>query len=157
MAGNSKQTCGRARIGLAVTGALVASALALAVGDASAQYLGASYLQMPGVTKAGNEGNYSNWVRFEGFYWKNQVLGRAGLRRIKEIRFPAPTGPKQGPGELVAAIDKRSKLLRSVMASCAAKTVFPELTFSINAEQNAPLGCPAGAGRRACPNTTSTS
>lgn len=145
MARSWRRRGAKVRLGFVGLSAL-AGGLLLAAGSASAQYLGASYLQVPGVTKTAKPGDYSGWVRFEGFYWKNQPRSLGGLRRGGIIRFPAPSGPKQGAGELIGSIDKRSKMLRQVMDACARQAVFTELTFSVNAEENGPLGLP-GWGR----------
>lgn len=147
MAMGSSRGGTRTRAALCGPAGLAAFALVVVTGsDASAQYVGASYLQLPGATKGGEADDYSKWLRFEAFYWKNRPRGLEGLNRRSELRFPAPTGPRQGAGELVASIDKRSKMLRQVMDLCARNAILPELTFSINAEENAPLGLP-GWGR----------
>ena len=102
------------RLGAAVAALAVAS-------PASADYIGPSYLKVPGVEGGSFKGKYDHWIRAEANYWGERP-GRREIRGIsgKEsgLKFTGPRTPANGASMLALAVDKKSPGLVRLMELC---------------------------------------
>ena len=113
----------------------------LAIGSASGNYVGESYMQIPALDIGGKGDNYAKWLRLEAFYWdtkgpQTQDPRLAFRRDFRALYYSGPTGPRSGVGQLVGSIDRRSPLLKKVLASCANKKIIPNLVFATNSARS---------------------
>lgn len=109
-----------------------AAALSLLSAGASANYVGESFLDIPGIASGTTGPNHRKWLRIEAHYWGNaEPAAKTVRQRVKRIEyFSGPRAPRDGANTLVIAIDKRSPQLRKVMEACASRRTLPELKFA---------------------------
>ena len=100
---------------------------------ASADYIGPSYLKVPGVQGDSFKGKYNHWVRAEANYWSERP-GRREIRGIsgKEsgLKFTGPRAPANGASMLALAVGKNSPGLTRLMELCRSGEKLPELVYA---------------------------
>lgn len=120
--------------GIAIS--LTVALLSLAA-PASANYMGPSYLKVPGVSGGAARAPYKSWIRAEGSYWSTRPA-RQMIRGIsgKEsgLKFTAPSSPTKGPAVLALAVDKVSPGLEGLMNLCRSGAPVPEMIYAESAE-----------------------
>lgn len=113
------------------------TAMALPLTPAHANYIGPSYLSVPGLVGPATQQQHRGWVRAEAHYWTERP-GRNPIRGIsgKEsgLKFTGPRAPAKGPSMLSLAIAKDSPALGGLMALCQAGKTLPEIVFSEDSE-----------------------
>lgn len=112
---------------------LVATALGLSASAAQADYIGPSYLSVPGVKGGAVKKSYRNWVRAEAHYWtvrpwRNPIRGISG--KESGLIFTPTIAPAKGPSVLNIAIDKKSPALVGMMQLCKSGVAVPKLRFA---------------------------
>lgn len=120
---------------IAAIGLAMAGAATLAAPMAHAE-VGRGYLEVPGAEGGGRAGPYRDWLRISGRYWGVAATAPANGTGAATARgvFSTPVAPREGPGELVIAIDKRSPGLAAFIAKCAQRAQLPELKFAESAD-----------------------
>jgi hypothetical protein len=117
----------------------LAAGLVLAFGSAPAwaDYIGPSYLAVPGVRGNATHGAFRGWVRAEAHYWTKRPA-RKTIRGIsgKEsgLIFTFSNAPRQGPSVLSLSYDKRNPAHAGIMALCNARKAIPSLEFAESAD-----------------------
>jgi type VI protein secretion system component Hcp len=118
-------------------GALLGLTSALAATPARADYIGPSYLEVPGVRGDASATPFRGWLRAEAHYWGERPARKA-IRGIsgKEsgLIFTFSNAPREGASVLSLAIDKRSPALPGLMALCRAGQAVPQVQFAEVAE-----------------------
>lgn len=118
-----------------LVGVVALATVATFASDEASATIGPSAMKVPGITGDWKNGDYRNWLKIEGHYWDEGADG--GLERIRFSRtsFAGPWAPKNGPGALVIALDKRNPAMTQLMAKCAGKVPLGDLTFAESADQ----------------------
>jgi hypothetical protein len=114
----------------------VAAALIAGTAGTALAYVGEGYLQIPGVSGGWQGANYQNWVRIEGRFWGRDtyaIPNGTGPRRARAF-YSGPSGPRQGAGDLVVAVDKRSPALPALMDQCARQVKLPQVILAESAD-----------------------
>lgn len=112
-------------------------AIAIAAGGgaspALADYIGPSYLEVPGVRGNASAAPFRGWFRAEAHYWTKRPA-RTMIRGIsgKEsgLIFTYSNAPREGASVLSLSLDKRSPALTGLMALCRAGTKVQQLQFA---------------------------
>lgn len=104
---------------------------------AMADYLGPSYLKVPGVNGGAVHGKYRKWLRAEGNYWGERppprdIRGVSG--KDSGLKFTGSRAPAQGASVLALAIDKHDPGLGRVMQLCRSGAALPELVYAESAD-----------------------
>ena len=108
----------------------------LAGAGALSAYVGASYMQIPGISGGWQGEQFTDWIKIDAYYWKGQTAIGIGFgRRNNASFFSGPAAPREGEGEIVIGLDKRHPVLPKLMKNCFNKTVFPELTYAESSER----------------------
>ncbi|CAN7267401.1 hypothetical protein LJR225_001302 [Phenylobacterium sp. LjRoot225] len=109
----------------------------LSATDATAYYIGPSYLKVPGVAGGARHSKYSGWVRAEANYWTEKPV----LREIRGITgdtasllFTGPRVPEKGPNVLSISVDKKSPALKAMMEKCRDGAPIPNIRVAESAE-----------------------
>lgn len=115
---------------LAVAGLAFAS-------PAWADYMGPSYLKVPGVDGGAAPAKFQGWLRAEGNYWtarppRREIRGISG--KESGLKFTGPRTPAKGPSALMLAVDKRNPGLARMMEICRSGAKLPELTYAESSE-----------------------
>lgn len=125
-------TARKNRIARTMTCAL-AFAAAGAAGPAMADYIGPSYLEVPGVRGNASAAPFRGWFRAEAHYWTKRPA-RKVIRGIsgKEsgLIFTTSNAPREGASVLSLSLDKRNPALAGLMALCRAGAPVPQLQFA---------------------------
>lgn len=120
----------------AVRAFLAAGVLSMAGAGALSAYVGASYIQIPGISGGWQGEQYTDWIKIDAHYWQGETDMRRGFgRRNDSSFFSVPAAPHEGRGELVIALDKRNPILPTLMATCVDKTVIPEVTYAESSDR----------------------
>jgi hypothetical protein len=124
-----------------LTSIALAAVLLLGTAGVASAYVGASFVQIPGVDGGWKGEHYKSWFKVDGNYWPAPlgVLG-GGNRAIRGMQrgsiYSGPGGPRQGAGTLVLAIDKDNPVLSQFMERCANKTSMAELRYAESSERS---------------------
>ncbi|MCW1401036.1 hypothetical protein OKA06_01355 [Novosphingobium sp. MW5] len=115
----------------------VVAALALTASTSAwADYIGPSYVEIPGVN-GGGKGTFKGWVRSEANYWRKQPA-RKEIRGIsgKEsgLKFTGSFAPTSGASVLSLAVAKDSPALARLMQMCRSGAVMPQVTYAESAD-----------------------
>jgi hypothetical protein len=131
-------------------------------GGAPQGYLGAAFVQLPGVKGSWKGEDHRGWIMIDGHYWdsnqraaggrtgqqaqspgsgqqaaaQSQQRGR-GLLAVR-ARADIPRVPRSGQGKVIWSIDKRNASLAGLMNICRSGTTVPELAFSVSADRSRP-------------------
>ena len=130
--GNRRHMHAATRTGLAMAGIFL-----LGTGEASA-HIAAAFLNAPGVSGGWKGSDHKGWLAVRTHYWKSEDVGRTaedGRNSFKKFAlYSGPAAPAKGPDDLVVTIDKKSPAIAALMARCASKAVWPEITVSESAD-----------------------
>src|SRR5580700_10494270 len=77
------------------------------VGSAWA-YIGASFIQVPGIAGGWQGEKYKDWIRVEANYWRTNPLVPPIRSLESHLLFTVPTAPREGANMLAISVDKRS-------------------------------------------------
>lgn len=117
-----------------LVGASIAASVLVAAPTALAQYyIGASYVQVPGLSGGAKDREHKDWLRAEAHYWTAKP-GRREIRSISgvatSLQFTGSRAPAKGPDNLSLAIAKTSPGLAAMMQRCHSGTPIPALIFA---------------------------
>jgi hypothetical protein len=95
-------------------------------------YVGASFLEVPGLASGWQGPPYKHWLRVDANYWQTDEVGTFARRNFRRNRmfFSAPAAPRKGASALIISIDKHNPALRQLMGKCAGKVRIPALTYA---------------------------
>ena len=122
--------------------------------DATAGYVGESFIQMPGVTGGWAGDTYRDWIKFESMEWSDnpRCNGRktnpVALEcdeqfwrpRSSRLIVSGPWAPQSGEGQLAVALDKRSPVLQDLMQLCRSGKTIPELVYAESSQRSRRIG-----------------
>lgn len=116
---------------------LAVAMLGLVSSAAHADYIGPSYLSVPGVKGGAAHKAFKGWVRTEAHYWtarpwRNPIRGISG--KESGLIFTPTIAPAKGPSLLNVAIDKKSPAFAGMMQLCRSGAAVPKLVFAESAD-----------------------
>lgn len=118
---------------LLLCASIAASTLVAAPAALGQHYIGASYVQVPGLSGGAKDREHKDWLRAEAHYWTVKP-GRREIRGISgaatSLQFTGSRAPAKGPDVLSLAVAKTSPGLAAMMERCRGGTPIPELIFS---------------------------
>lgn len=123
--------------GVRSAAALVLVASLLASAPARADYIGPSYVEIPGVDGGARHPVFRNWVQAEANYWtsrpaRREIRGISG--KESGLKFTGPTSPASGPSMLALSVAKNSPGLARLMNICRSGTVLPQVGYAESAD-----------------------
>ena len=128
----------------AVASTVIAACLAIAAAIFSAavpsEYVGDSFLQIPGVNGGWPGEKYRNWIRVDASYWESDPASLLSRRSRKKADFSVSPAPREGADALVISVDKHSPALAPLLDACAKKMPIPEVMYAESSARARALG-----------------
>lgn len=124
-------------IGVRSAASIALAASLLASTPARADYIGPSYVEIPGVDGGARHPVFRNWVQAEANYWtrhpaRREIRGISG--KESGLKFTGPTAPVSGPSMLALSVAKDSPALARLMEICRSGAVIPQVGYAESAD-----------------------